>query len=59
MAIKLGQSSKLEAMIGFEDCVGSISSPFGADRLAMVVWSMRKVKRRLFLVFLTQVSRAD
>jgi hypothetical protein len=59
MAIKLGQSSKLEAMIGFKDCVGSISSPFGADRLAMVVWSMRKVKRRLFLVFLTQVSRAD
>jgi hypothetical protein len=51
MAIKPGQSSKLEAMIGFEDCVGSISSPFGADKLAMVVCSMRKVKRRLFLVF--------
>ena len=31
MALKLGQSSKLEAVIGFEDCGGSKNSPLGAE----------------------------
>jgi hypothetical protein len=51
MAMKPGQSSKLEAMIGFEDCVGSKSSPLGVERFEMVGCSMRKVKSKIFLCF--------
>ena len=36
MAIKPGQSSKLEAVIGFDDCGGSTNSPLGAKRFSMV-----------------------
>ena len=32
MAMKLGRSSKLEAVIGFDDCCGSTNSPSGAER---------------------------
>jgi hypothetical protein len=33
MAIKPGLSSKLEDVIGFNDCGGSKNSPFGAENL--------------------------
>jgi len=32
MAIKPWRSSKLEAVIGFDDCDGSMNSPLGAER---------------------------
>ena len=36
MAMKPGRSSKLEAVIGFDDCGGSTNSPLGAKRFSMV-----------------------
>ena len=36
MAIKPGRSSKLEAVIGFDDCGGSTNSPLGAERCSMI-----------------------
>jgi len=40
MAIKPGWSSKLEAVIGFDDCGGSTNSPLGAERFWIVMCSM-------------------
>ena len=44
MAIKLGRSSKLEAVIGFDDCGGSTNSPLGAERFWIERFSMIKEK---------------
>ena len=44
MAIKPGQSSKLEAVIGFDDCDGSMNSPLGAERFWIERFSMVKEK---------------
>ena len=55
MAIKLGQSWKLEAMIGFDDCGGSTNSLLGAKRFWIDMCSMviekdirkEKIKERI------------
>jgi hypothetical protein len=55
MAIKPGRSSKLEAVIGFDDCGGSTNSPLGAKRFWIVMCSMvikngkrkEKIKERI------------
>ena len=44
MAIKPGRSSKLEAVIGFDDCGGSTNSPLGAERFWIESFSMVKEK---------------
>jgi hypothetical protein len=44
--MKPGQSSKLEAMIGFENSVGSMSSPLGVERFEMVGCSNEKGKKK-------------
>ena len=44
MAMKLGRSSKLEAVIGFDDCCGSTNSPSGAERFWIERYSMIKEK---------------
>ena len=44
MAIKPGRSSKLEAVIGFEDWGGSTNSPLGAERFWIERFSMIKEK---------------
>ena len=41
-AIKPGQSSKLEAVIGFDDCGGSTNSPLGAERFWIEMCSMEE-----------------
>ena len=46
MAIKPRQSSKLEAMIGFEDCGGSKNSPLGAENWLIERESIEKDKRK-------------
>ena len=40
MATKPGRSSKLEVVIGFEDCGGSTNSPLGAERFWIDMCSM-------------------
>ena len=49
MAIKPGRSSKLEAVIGFDKCGGSMNSPLGAERfwieMFYVVERIKEVKR--------------
>ena len=54
MAIKTRRSSKLEAVIGFDDFGGSINSPLGAERFWIDMCSMviekdkkTKVKERI------------
>ena len=50
MAMKPGQSSKLEAVIGFDDCGGSTNSPSGAERFSMIKEKDKrneKVKERI------------
>ena len=55
MAIKPGRSSKLEAVIGFDDCGGSTNSPLGAERFLIEMCSMvieknvkeEKIKERI------------
>ena len=42
MAIKPGRSSKLEAVIGFDDCGGSTNSPLGAERFWIERFSIIK-----------------
>jgi hypothetical protein len=42
MAIKPGRSSKLEAVIGFDDCGGSKNSPFGAPKSWIEFCSIEK-----------------
>ena len=42
MAIKPEQSSKLEAVIDFDDFGGSTNSPFGAERFWIERFSMIK-----------------
>ena len=44
MATKPGRSSKLEAVIGFDDCGGSTNSPLGAERFWIERFSMVKEK---------------
>ena len=44
MAIKPGRSSKLEALIGFDDCGGSTNSPLGAERFWIERFSIVKEK---------------
>ena len=44
MAIKPGRSSKLGAVIGFEDCGGFTNSPLGAKRFWIERFSMIKEK---------------
>ena len=48
MAIKPRQSSKLEAVIGFDDCGGSTNSPLGAERfwIDMCYMVIEKDKKR-------------
>ena len=46
MAMKPGQSSKLEAVIGFEDCGRSTNSPLGAESWWIERESMEKDKRK-------------
>ena len=46
MAIKPGRSSKLEAVIGFDDCGGSTNSPLGAERFWIERFSMLKEKNK-------------
>ena len=46
MAIKPGRSSKLEAVIGFEDCGGSVNSTLGAENWLIERESMEKDKRK-------------
>ena len=46
MAMKPGRSSKLEAVIGFEDCGGSANSPLGAENWLIERESMEKDKRK-------------
>ena len=38
--MKPGQSSKLEAVIGFEDCGASTNSPLGVERFWIEMCSM-------------------
>ena len=49
MAMKPGRSSKLEAVIGVEDCGGSTNSPLGAERfwieIFYVVERIKEAKR--------------
>ena len=49
MAMKPGQSSKMEVVIGFEECGGSMNSPLGAERfwieMFYVVERIKEVKR--------------
>jgi len=45
MAMKPGQSLKLEAVIGFEDCGGSTNSPLGAENWWIERESMEKGKK--------------
>ena len=45
MAIKPGRSSKLEAVIGFDDCGGSTNSPLGAERFWIERFSMVNKKK--------------
>ena len=55
MAIKPGRSSKLEAVIGFDDCGGSMNSPLGVERFWIDMCSMviekdvkeEKIKERI------------
>ena len=47
MAIKPGRSSKLEAVIGFDDCGGSTNSPLGAERFWIERFSMVKEKDKI------------
>ena len=42
MAMKPGRSSKLEAVIGFDNCGGSTNSPLGAERFWTERFSMVK-----------------
>ena len=44
MVIKPGQSSKLEVVIGFDDCGGSKNSPLGVERFWIERFSMIKEK---------------
>ena len=44
MAIKLGRSSKLEVVIGFDDCGDSTNSPLGAERFWIERFSIIKEK---------------
>ena len=44
MAIKLGRSSKLEAVIGFDDYGGSTNSPLEAERFLIERFSIIKEK---------------
>ena len=46
MAMKPGQSSKPEAMIGLEDLGGSKNSPLGVENWLIEIESMEKDKRR-------------
>ena len=46
MAIKPGRSSKLESVIGFDDCGGSTNSPLGAENWLIERESMEKDKRK-------------
>ena len=46
MAIKLGRSSKLEDVIGFDGCGGSTNSPLGAENWLIERESMEKDKRK-------------
>ena len=46
MAVKPGQSSKPEAMIGLEDLGGSNNSPLGVENWLIEIESMEKDKRR-------------
>ena len=46
MAIKPGQSSKLEAVIGFDDCGSSTNSPLGAERIERFSMVKEKDKRK-------------
>ena len=46
MAMKPGRSSKLEAVIGFEDCGGSANSPLGAENWLIEREFMEKDKRK-------------
>ena len=46
MAIKPWRSSKLEAVIGFDDCGGSMNSPLGAERFWIVMCSKIKKDKR-------------
>ena len=47
MAIKTRRSSKLEAVIGFDDCGGSTNSPLGAERFWIERFSMVKEKDKI------------
>ena len=55
MATKPGRSSKLEAVIGFEDCGGSMNSPLEVERFWIDMCSMviekdvkeEKIKERI------------
>jgi len=44
MAIKPGRSSKLKAVIGFDDYGGSTNSPLGAERFWIERFSIVKEK---------------
>ena len=44
MTIKPGRGSKLEAMIGFDDCGGSMNLPLGAEMFWIEMFSMIKEK---------------
>ena len=46
MLQKPGRSSKLEAVIGFDDCGGSTNSPLGAERFWIERFSMLKEKNK-------------
>ena len=48
MAINPGRNSKLEVVIGFDDCGGSTNSPLGAKRFWIVMCSMviKRVKEK-------------
>ena len=49
MAMKPGRSSKLEVVIGFDDCGGSTNSPLGVERFWIERFSMikEKVKQKI------------
>ena len=44
MVMKPGWSSKLEVVIGFDDCGGSMNSPLGVERFWIERFSMIKEK---------------
>ena len=46
MAIKPRRSSKLEAVIGFDDCGGSTNSPLGAERFWIERFSIKEKDKR-------------